>query len=81
MERFNLSFVSGGNGTFHILLDNTIDPMYKKEVTLSAKYSYQTTMPEVREETMLKQAGYPVAIIGVIVLVYGLARKPIVRWE
>ncbi|MEM3003920.1 MAG: hypothetical protein QXO25_01615 [Candidatus Bathyarchaeia archaeon] len=81
VERFNVSFSSGENGTFHIVLDNTIDPMYKKEVTLSAKYSYQTTLPEVREEKMLKQAGYPVAVLGVLILVYGLLRKPVVRWE
>ena len=36
---------------------------------------------EVREEDMLKQAGYPLAIIGAAFLIYGLIRKPEVRWE
>ncbi len=81
IEKFNETFVSGQNGTFHILFDNTIDPKYKKEVTLSAKYSFETMVPEIREEKILTQAAYPLAILGVISLVYGLARKPVVRWE
>jgi len=81
IEEFNETFVLGQNGTFHILFDNTIDPKYKKEVTLSAKYSFETMVPENREERILKQAGYPLAILGVISLVYGLVRKTVVRWE
>jgi len=81
IERFNETFVSAQNGTLYILFDNTIDPKYKKEVTLSAKYSFETMVPESREEKILTQAGYPLAILGVISLVYGLVRKPVVRWE
>jgi hypothetical protein len=64
-----------------VIFDNRYDPKYKKEVTLSVKYTFETKVPETREESILKQAGYPLMILGAISLAYGLVRKPVVRWE
>ncbi len=81
VERFNETFVSAENGTTYILFDNRFDPKYKKEVTFSARYTFETKIPETREERILTQAGYPLVVLGVISLAYGLVRKPVVRWE
>jgi len=81
IEEFNETFVSTENGTFYILLDNRPDPKYKKEVTLSARYTFETKVPETREERILTQAGYPLVALGAVSLIYGLVRKPVVRWE
>jgi hypothetical protein len=81
VERFNETLVSAENETTYVIFDNRYDPKYKKEVTLSVKYTFETKVPETREESILKQAGYPLMILGAISLAYGLVRKPVVRWE
>ena len=80
-SRFNETFIPEKNETYYLLFDNREDPTYKKAVIFSGTYVFNTIAEEVREEDMLKQAGYPLAIIGAAFLIYGLIRKPEVRWE
>jgi hypothetical protein len=63
------------------LFDNREDPTYKKAIIFSGKYIFETKVEEIREENILKQAGYPLAIIGAAFLIYGLIRKSEIRWE
>ncbi|WP_455278019.1 hypothetical protein, partial [[Eubacterium] cellulosolvens] len=81
VSRFNESFTPNKNETYYLLFDNRQDPTYKKGVTFSVKYVFETKAEEIREEDILKQAGYPLAIIGAAFLIYGLIRKPEIRWE
>jgi len=80
-SRFNETFIPKKNETYYLLFDNREDPTYKKAVIFSGTYVFETITEEVREEDILKQAGYPLAIIGAAFLIYGLIRKPEVRWE
>lgn len=81
VERFNETFLSPQNGTYYIVFDNTQDPNYKKEVTLSAKYTYEIKVQEKRRDETLTQLGYPLSIIGAIILVYGLLSKHPTVWD
>lgn len=81
VSRFNETFIPEKNETYYLLFDNREDPTYKKAIIFSGKYIFETKVEEVREENILKQAGYPLAIIGAAFLIYGLIRKSEIRWE
>ncbi|MBS7625729.1 hypothetical protein KEJ51_01610 [Candidatus Bathyarchaeota archaeon] len=81
VSNFNVTVNIDRNGFYYILLDNRDDPTYKKDVTLTLRYTFETKVPELREDRTLISIGYPIVILGVIGLVYGLIRKPEVRWE
>jgi hypothetical protein len=81
VSRFNETFIPKKNETYYLLFDNREDPTYKKAVIFSAKHIFETKVEEIREEDILKQSGYPLAIIGIVFLIYGLIRKSEVRWE
>jgi hypothetical protein len=81
VSRFNETFIPKKNETYYLLFDNREDPTYKKAVTFSGKYVFETIAEEIKEENILKQAGYPLAIIGATFFIYGLIRKPEIRWE
>ncbi|OGD53199.1 hypothetical protein A3K80_04755 [Candidatus Bathyarchaeota archaeon RBG_13_38_9] len=81
VSRFNETFIPQKNETYYLLFDNSEDTTYKKAVIFSGRYIFETKAEEIREEDILKQAGYPLAIIGAAFLIYGLIRKPEVRWE
>ncbi|WP_455369787.1 hypothetical protein [[Eubacterium] cellulosolvens] len=81
VSRFNETFIPNKNETYYLVFDNREDPTYKKAVTFSGKYVFETIVEEIKEEDILKQAGYPLAIIGAAFLIYGLIRKSEIRWE
>lgn len=81
VESFNETFVPTENGTYYVTFDNRFDPKYKKEVTFTARYTFETRVRETRQEDILTRIGYPLAVLGVISLIYGLVRKPDVKWE
>ena len=81
VSRFNETFIPKNNETYYLVFDNREDPTYKKAVIFSAKYVFETLTEEIREEDILKQAGYPLAIIGAAFFIYGLIRKPEIHWE
>src|SRR4030042_2921767 len=81
VSRFNETFIPQKNETYYLLFDNSEDTTYKKAVIFSGRYIFETKAEEIREEDILKQAGYPLAFIGAAFLIYGLIRKPEVRWE
>lgn len=81
VSRFNETFIPKNNETYYLVFDNSEDPTYKKAVTFSGKYVFETITEEIRDEDLLKQAGYPLVIIGAAFLIYGLIRKPEIRWE
>ncbi|WP_455281476.1 hypothetical protein [[Eubacterium] cellulosolvens] len=81
VSRFNETFIPEKNETYYLLFDNREDPTYKKAIIFSGKYIFETKVEEIREENILKQAGYPLAIIGAAFLIYGLIRKSEIRWE
>ncbi|MGQ9542862.1 MAG: hypothetical protein ACUVTM_02055 [Candidatus Bathyarchaeia archaeon] len=81
VSNFNSTMVVERGGVYHIILDNRYDPTYKKDVTITVRYAFEAKVPESREERILTLAGYPIVVLGVIGFIYGLIRRPEVRWE
>jgi len=75
---FNYTFKTDKIGVYHFVFDNR-DSVYKKYVTLSVTFNEVITsrVPDRR----LAYAGWFLLVIGGIALVYGVLKKPQVRWS
>jgi len=75
--QFNFTFKTESSGQFYFVFDNRAS-LYKKYVVLTIAYDEVTTehVPDAR----VSYVGWGVAIMGALVLVYGLVRKPPVTW-
>jgi hypothetical protein len=73
----NFTFNTANVGVYHFVFDNRAS-LYKKYVTLSVSYNEVsvTTKPDPR----VSYAGWALLVIGLVVLAYGLARKPRITW-
>jgi len=80
IKSINASFQTDKQGTYYFIFDNTFSELYKKEVTFSSTMEYATYVEEIRENNRIEYIGYFAVVIGVIVTVYGLVRKPEVTW-
>jgi len=79
LSAFSYSFTVEREDTYHFLFDNRYSP-YKKDVTFNATYQQMIVVPESRLDYTLNHVGGVISIIGVAITVYGLARKPELRW-
>ncbi len=80
ISKIDVSFITAHADTYYFVFDNTYSPLFKKEVTFTASFEYTTIQHETREDRTLNNYGYPIAIVGAILMIYGLIRKPEVRW-
>lgn len=75
--KFNFTFKVDNSGIYHFVFDNRAS-LYKQYVVLTIAYDEVTTkrVPDTR----VGYAGWVLAAIGAIILIYGFARKPPVTW-
>ncbi len=79
-KNFNKSFKVDNEGTYYFVFDNTFSEFYKKELTFSVTIEYLTYVEETRRNYSIVYIGYLALVIGVIVTLYGLVRKPEITW-
>jgi len=73
----NFTFSTPSAGVYYFVFDNRAS-LYKKYVTLSVSYNEVSvgTKPDPR----IPYVGWGLLAFGMVVLVYGLAKKPQVQW-
>jgi len=74
---FNFTFNTAGAGVYHFVFDNRAS-VYKKYVTLSV--SYNEVSVSSKPDPRVPYVGWGLLAIGLIALIYGLARKPRISW-
>jgi hypothetical protein len=80
ISQIDVSFFTVRGDTYYFVFDNSYSALFKKEVTFSVSYQYKTIHHETVEDRSLNSYGYPLVIVGGIVVAYGLLRKAQVRW-
>jgi hypothetical protein len=78
-SRFEFSFATPKNGTYFFVFDNYYSTM-KREVSLSARYQYVKIIKEQYTDYTFSYVGIGIALVGAIILTYGLLKKPEIRW-
>lgn len=73
----NFTFTTTNSGVYHFVFDNRAS-LYKKYVTLSVSYNEVSTSRQPDPRT--PYAGWGLSAVGLILLVYGLVRKPPIPW-
>jgi len=75
--RFNYTFTTPAAGVYHFVFDNSNSPS-KKSVVLTVEYDEVLTsrVPDTR----IIPVGYVLMVLGALVFVYGLVKKPQVHW-
>ncbi|MGA2971359.1 MAG: hypothetical protein ABSE39_01900 [Candidatus Bathyarchaeia archaeon] len=78
--QFNFTFTTGNAGVYHFVFDNRAvqDVLFKKYIVLSVGYS-EVTISHV-PDPRVPYIGWALAVVGGIVLVIGLAKKPPIPW-
>jgi len=76
--QFNYTFTTKKSGVFHFVFDNHAS-LYKKYVVLSVAYNEVLTRRVA--DTRLMPVGWVLMILGALILIYGLARKPPIPWS
>jgi len=74
---FNFTFNTGSAGLYHFVFDNRAS-VYKKYVTLSV--SYNEISVSTKPDPRVPYVGWGLFAVGLVVLIYGLVRKPPVTW-
>ncbi len=76
--QFNFTFNAGRGGVYHFVFDNRAS-LFKKYVTITIAYNEIVTsrVPDTR----VGYVGWTLAVIGVLVFLYGILRKPHARWD
>jgi hypothetical protein len=73
----NFTFNTGSGGVYHFVFDNRAS-LYKKYVTLTVSYKEISTSHQPDPRT--HYVGWGVSAVGLIILIYGLVRKPPIPW-
>ncbi|HMK83752.1 MAG TPA: hypothetical protein VK503_08545 [Candidatus Bathyarchaeia archaeon] len=75
--QFNYTFTTTKSGAYHFVFDNRAS-MYKKYVAFSISYNevVRSQVPDSR----FQYVAWAMLVGGAILLVYGLVRKPPLRW-
>jgi len=73
----NFTFSTPSSGVYHFVFDNRAS-LYKKLVTLSV--SYNEVSVSTKPDPRVPYVGWGLAAFGLVLLAYGLLRKPQVRW-
>ena len=75
--KFTFNFTTTNTGVYHFVFDNKLS-LYKKYIVLSVGYS-EVTISHV-PDPRVPYVGWALAVVGGILLVYGLMRKPPIPW-
>jgi hypothetical protein len=75
--QFNFTFTTANAGVYYFVFDNRAS-LFKKYVILSVGYS-EVTISHV-PDPRVPYIGWALAVVGGIVLVIGLAKKPPIPW-
>jgi hypothetical protein len=73
----NFTFNTPGSGVYHFVFDNRAS-VYKKYVTLSVGYNDLSTT--YKPDPRVPYVGWGLFALGLVLLVYGLVRKPPIPW-
>lgn len=76
--QFNYTFTTSKSGVYHFIFDNQAS-LYKKYVVLTV--AYNEVMTSKVADTRVVPIGWALIISGVLVLIYGLARKAPIVWS
>jgi hypothetical protein len=76
----NASLPIAKNGTYYFIFDNTYAELYKKEVEFTAYTQYEIIEEEFTQAKELASIGFPFTLIGAIIMIYGILKKPKVTW-
>jgi hypothetical protein len=77
--RFDFSFTTAKNDTYYFVFDNYYSTV-RREVSLAVRYQYVKITKELRTDYTLAYGAAGLAIVGAIVLTYGVLKKPEIRW-
>jgi len=77
--RFEFSFTTTKNETYYFVFDNYYSSV-KQDASLVVRYQYVKIVKEPYVEYTYAYGGVGLAILGAIVLSYGLLKKPEIRW-
>ena len=75
--KFIFNFTTTNSGVYHFVFDNRAS-LFKKYIVLSVGYD-EVTISHV-PDPRVPYVGWALAVVGGILLVYGLARKPPIPW-
>ncbi len=75
--RSNFTFNTNNSGVYHFVFDNRAS-LFKKYVVLSVSYNEVSTSRQPDPRT--PYIGWGLSAVGLILLVYGLIRKPPIPW-
>lgn len=75
--KLNFTFKIDKEGIYHFVFDNRAS-LYKKFVVLTITYDEVVT--ERVPDTRVGYVGWALAVVGGVILVYGLVRKPAITW-
>jgi len=73
----NFTFTTNNSGVYHFVFDNRAS-LFKKYVTLSVSYNEVST--SWRPDPRVPYVGWGLSVVGLIILVYGLVRRPPIPW-
>lgn len=75
--KLNFTFKIDKEGIYHFVFDNRAS-LYKKYVVLTIAYDEVVTQRV--PDTRVGYVGWALAVVGAVILVYGLVRKPAITW-
>jgi hypothetical protein len=76
--QFNYTFTTKKSGVFHFVFDNRAS-LYKKYVALTV--AFNEVLSRRVPDTRLVPVGWILMVLGGLILIYGLARKPPIPWS
>ena len=75
---FNYTFTAPASGVYHFVFDNRQSPSKKNVVLMVA---YDEVLTSRVPDTRIVPVGYALMILGALLLIYGLIRKPQIIWS
>ena len=73
----NFTFNINNSGVYHFVFDNRAS-LFKKYVSFSVSYNEVSTSHQ--PDPRVPYVGWGLSVVGLILLVYGLVRKPPISW-
>jgi len=73
----NYTFNTASSGIYHFVFDNRAS-VYKKYVVLGVNYDEVSTGTKL--DPKVPYVGWGLLVVGLVVLVYGILRKPTITW-
>jgi len=79
-QEIDVSFTTPRTDVYYFVFDNSYSTLFKKEVSFSASYQFVVIHHETVEDRTFNSFGYPLIVVGVVFVIYGLVRKAETRW-